>query len=44
MLIGAGMQIGARFRTQLNAVRQDVLTQDWADLAKQFENLPGWWD
>lgn len=30
--------------TQLNAVRQDVLTQDWADLAKQFENLPGWWD
>lgn len=35
---------GRKVCMQLNAVRQDVLTQNWTDLAKQFENLPGWWD
>lgn len=29
---------------QLDAVRQDILEQNWSDLAKQFQNLPGWWD
>ena len=44
MLIGVGTRIGVKVCTQLDAVKQDVLAQDWADLAKQFENLPGWWD